>query len=199
MHPVTDLPFRTFDDLPALGLEVRIDCRCGRRAVFDGSQPVLVGRVIMGAQLKCQTVLHDGEPCRGQIAPLIGKSARQGWNLNDHVLALQARHPNADRQSRAAGYRGMLERGEIGFLYCMACVPPYAIEAVAFDELPWHRYLDAPPGHRFRCPGCRKTMAMHVHGYANFGGSHGQSTTGSDGPPTIIPKRRSRNWMKQSD
>lgn len=173
MPRLVDLPFTSFGDLDAYDLEVAIACRCGRTAVFNGQTvgprgETLFNRIIMGARFTCSTVLPDGNRCRGLIVPKIRRRGREGWTLDDHVRALWARHPDADRKSTASGLKGMVARGEVAFLWCLTCQPMYEIDFVAFDEPPWDRYLRLESDVRFRCPACRKALGMHVHGFSNL-------------------------------
>jgi hypothetical protein len=45
----------------------------------------------------------------------------------------------------------------------MHCVPSWEINHVPIDEPPWS-VVNRSSNDRFRCPGCRKPVAWHIHG-----------------------------------
>jgi hypothetical protein len=73
---------------------------------------------------------------------------------------------SAPPRNRPTGgsYTDIVRRGEIAFMECRHCIPPYQIEAVHFDEPPWNRFLNRPTSDRFCCPGCGHRMVMHIQG-----------------------------------
>ena len=71
--------------------------------------------------------------------------------------------PGAPAGSRDGSYGDIVRRGEVAFIFCKHCIPPYTIEAVLFHEPPWHRYLNYPSSWDFLCPGCRRPLTMQLH------------------------------------
>jgi hypothetical protein len=51
----------------------------------------------------------------------------------------------------------------LAFLSCSTCLPSWEIKNVPIDEPPWSA-LNRGRRERFRCPGCRKSVAWHIHG-----------------------------------
>jgi len=71
--------------------------------------------------------------------------------------------PPPGASTGVGSYGDIVRRGEVAFLYCDHCNPPYAIRAVLFHEPPWNRYLNYPSCWDFLCPGCRRPLKMHLH------------------------------------
>ena len=84
---------------------------------------------------------------------------RRPFSAKGLRLTPPPRHPIVQQWS----YADLVRRGEVAYLFCDHCVPPVTVDAILFDEPPWNRFLNHPAGTRFRCPGCRRPMVMHVH------------------------------------
>jgi hypothetical protein len=60
------LPFRTYGDVEAAGLEITVTCsKCGRSVLIDASDEAMRNRRLCGARLVCTTVLPHGPTCTG--------------------------------------------------------------------------------------------------------------------------------------
>ena len=60
------LPFRTYGDVEAAGLEITVTCsKCGRSVLIDASDEAMRDRRLCGARLVCTTVLPHGPTCTG--------------------------------------------------------------------------------------------------------------------------------------
>ena len=60
------LPFATYGDVEAAGLEISVTClKCGRSTLIDGSDNALRDRRLCGVKLVCTTVLPHGPTCTG--------------------------------------------------------------------------------------------------------------------------------------
>jgi hypothetical protein len=80
------------------------------------------------------------------------------------VLGLRMRPPPGTPIGIDGGsYGAIVRRGEVAYLFCDHCIPPYRIDSVLFHEPPWNRYLNYPSSWNFRCPGCGHTLSMQLH------------------------------------
>jgi hypothetical protein len=60
------LPFRTYGDVEAAGLEITVTCgKCGRSVLIDAGSEAIRGRRLCGARLVCTRVLPHGPTCTG--------------------------------------------------------------------------------------------------------------------------------------
>ena len=64
-----------------------------------------------------------------------------------------------------SSYGAVARRRHRAWIYCKHCVPPWSIDAIDFNDMPWRRYLNYPSEARFRCPACRNLMSMLVMDY----------------------------------
>lgn len=60
---VLPLPFTTFGDVAAAGLEISVSCRCRRKFLIDAAHESIRDRPLCGVQFRCTTVLPDGNRC----------------------------------------------------------------------------------------------------------------------------------------
>jgi len=60
---VLSLPFATFGDVAAAGLEISVTCRCRRERLIDGVHEAIRDRPLCRARFRCTTVLPHGEKC----------------------------------------------------------------------------------------------------------------------------------------
>jgi hypothetical protein len=58
----------------------------------------------------------------------------------------------------------------IADLYCPYCLPPWEMRDVCFDQPPWS---SVPADARLLCPGCRRTVLMHVRSAETHWGAIG--------------------------
>jgi hypothetical protein len=117
------LPFTTFGDIAALGLEARAWCSsCKSWGCIDTSDPRWSGRRFAGTRLRCQKRRYDGAPCGGlghlSIAPV--------ERINP-ASAIECVH-----------------------LTCGRCVPSWEILDVRLDLPPWSA-ITLGKGDRFCC------------------------------------------------
>jgi hypothetical protein len=76
-----DLPFKTFADLEAQGLELQVTCqRCRRRTLIEIT-PELRERSVIGRRFRCKGSWYDGTPealvCRPSRSSGLGLGARR--------------------------------------------------------------------------------------------------------------------------
>jgi hypothetical protein len=140
------LPFTTFDQVAALGLEVEIYCRrCHHQAKADPASPQLRGKRFVDVRFRChQTVkLWTAEPARRcdslgclTIKPPADKAIRPG-------------------QSILHAYVG-----------CGTCVPGWSIAQARRDDPLWKPIWDKEgPRNRIGCPGCGHKLITHWSGH----------------------------------
>jgi hypothetical protein len=71
------VPFSTFGEIPALGLEVHVWCsRCKSSRRMDISGQAMRARSFAGARFRCERVMWDGQVCGGFGAPSIHRPER---------------------------------------------------------------------------------------------------------------------------
>jgi hypothetical protein len=51
----------------------------------------------------------------------------------------------------------------LAFLSCSTCLPSWEINHVPIDKPPWS-VVNREGNDRFKCPGCGKAVAWHIHG-----------------------------------
>lgn len=83
---VLTLPFATFGDVAAAGLEISVTCRCRRELLIDAAHESIRDRPLCDARFRCTTVLPHGQKC-----------AASSWISIDHAGSWAeqiARRPN---------------------------------------------------------------------------------------------------------
>jgi hypothetical protein len=60
---VLPLPFTTFGDVAAAGLEISVTCRCRREILIDSAHESIRDRWLCDVRFSCTTVLPDGMRC----------------------------------------------------------------------------------------------------------------------------------------
>lgn len=129
-----ELPFHTFGELPALGLEARVYCPCCFRWHRVNSADIsLRDRRFALARFRCMNTRRSGETC-GAFG----------------VVHIQP----AERLPLGGAIR-------LAFLWCKRCVPSWEISHLPIDRAPWN-VADATANHRFRCPGCGSRIEWHI-------------------------------------
>jgi hypothetical protein len=137
------LPFTTFDELAALGLEVEIRCpSCYRVTKIDPADERLRDRPFTVTRFRCAGMrdygfAHPRRPCEG-----LG-----------HV---HIRPPDATRirPGQAIPWCSIA---------CPRCVPYWEIDQAPRDQPPWQA-IWAQPGARLACPTCRSVLTTVWHG-----------------------------------
>jgi hypothetical protein len=130
------LPFTTFGEAAALGLEAHIYCPgCFRARQVDPAADRLRDRCFAGTRFRCTNVRWTGETCGGSGSATIRP---------DELLPVGG-------------------NVTLAFLSCERCLPPWYINYIPIDRPPWAT-VDWRAGDRFRCPGCRGAVAWHIHG-----------------------------------
>ena len=72
------LPFRTYGDVEAAGLEISVTCsKCSRSVLIDAGDDAIRGRRLCGGRLVCTTVIPHGPTCTGQGLLRVDHSSRQ--------------------------------------------------------------------------------------------------------------------------
>jgi hypothetical protein len=134
------LPFRTFGEIAALGLELTVHCSsCSREAKLDPTDERLRHRCFAGARLRCTAMIQRytrpsstcGQPGYLYIRP------RELLAISGSV--------------------------SLALLFCRRCVPYWQIDHVQLDKLPWSA-TRLGPDDRFRCPACRGPVDWQIHG-----------------------------------
>ena len=133
------LPFTTFGEAAALGLEAHVYCpSCYTTRQLDPMADNLRGRSFAGARFRCTNVRWTGNTCGGQGTLTIQPAA-------------------------------LLPVGgdvRIAFLWCDRCLPPWQISHIPIDRPPWNvvgsRGREGGFGERFRCPGCGGRVAWNI-------------------------------------
>jgi len=137
-------PFRTFDEIAALGLEVEVYYPGCYRYVgpIDLMDERLRGRPFTGARFVCSQTrrIYDASPptvcgCRGHIV---------------------VRPPACD----------LIKPGQSipwCSISCPRCVPPWEVSQAAAHLPPW-KSIWTQPGVRVACPACRSPLATSWHG-----------------------------------
>lgn len=132
------LPFSTFGEIAALGLEAHVWClACKRQGRIDPADDRWSGRLFAGARLRCSSRRLDGARC--------------------HSVGVLSLRP-AERIPSNSGI-------EHACMQCLRCVPFWEILDVRLDRPPWSAL---PTGARFTCPGCRGPVSMVFHGGAGI-------------------------------
>ena len=140
LHP---LPFTTFGEIAALGLEAEVQCSsCYRQTKVDPADRRLNDRVFAAAPFRC-----SGMRDRGFAVPLQPCRAPGFVYVKPTVL--------------------LPVGGEVTliFLSCPRCVPPWFIEHIPADRPPFLR-VGWGPDDRYRCPACRGRIDWRFHGPA---------------------------------
>ena len=129
------LPFRTFAEIEAHGLELQVwcsGCHTIRRLELE---PAYRNRVFAGARLICKRL----------VAAQFGSVGRVTCNSIGH---LQIRLPQAIDPSLAI---------ECATLACPKCVPPWEVGPIPRDWPTWAEAL-ATSGAYFVCPACHTRL-----------------------------------------
>jgi hypothetical protein len=130
------LPFITFGEAAALGLEAHVYCpSCYTTRQVDPAADRLRGRCFAGTRFRCTNVRGTGETCGGPGSVTI----------------------------RPADLLPVGGDVRLAFLLCERCRPPWYINHIPIDRPPW-TVVDWRVGDRFRCPSCRGAVGWHIHG-----------------------------------
>jgi hypothetical protein len=130
------LPFATFGEAAALGLEAHVYCpRCYTKRQVDPTADRLRGRCFARARFRCISVRWTGEMCGGQGSVAIRPT---------ELLPV-----GSDVQ--------------LAFLWCDRCLPPWAINHIPIERPPWS-VVEWRASDRFRWPRCRGAVGWHIHG-----------------------------------
>jgi hypothetical protein len=126
------LPYKTFGEAAAFGLEVEVSCQCGRHVVIDGMAPAFRVRRIMGTRFRCTTILPHGVACAGLPSIYIRKRGRGRWTMADYSCAIRARQVAAPIDAKPGTFASIVKLCEVAFLYDRGCVPSYTIDMIEF-------------------------------------------------------------------
>jgi hypothetical protein len=130
------LPFATFGEAAALGLEAHAYCpTCYRTRQIDPAADQLRNRCFAGARFRCTSIRWNGETCG-----------------NPGTLTM-----------RPAALLPVGGAVTLAFLWCDRCLPPWQISYIPIGRPPWS-VVYSRKGDRFRCPGCQSGVRWHVHG-----------------------------------
>lgn len=132
------LPFTTFDEIAALGLQVEIECRrCHHRAMADPASPRLRGTRFVDVRFRCEQL----------IQPWTAEPARRCHSLGH----LNIKAP-ADKKIRGQGIMR-------AYITCGNCVPGWSIEQAPLDDPLWKPIWDrATRSNCLVCPGCGRKL-----------------------------------------
>jgi hypothetical protein len=111
------LPFKTFGEAAAFGLEVEVSCQCGRHVVIDGMAPAFRVWRIMGTRFRCTTMLPHGVACAGLPSIYIRKRGRGRWTMADHSHAIRTRQAAAPIDAKPGTFALIVKCCEVAFLY----------------------------------------------------------------------------------
>lgn len=138
------LPFSTFDDVRARGLEVAVRCsRCWHNVTLDLADARLSTRSFCGGiRFRCTNVLKPWSEGPGKVCNAVG--------------SLVVRPPK-EESARLMG------SGRHGYIVCPTCEPGWHIHVLARDEAPWREIFDHPRFTGLRCPTCRAKLKVAVH------------------------------------
>lgn len=132
-YKLKPLPFRTFGDLPRVGLVLEVWC-----STCKNSRPVSISerfasRLFGMVRFTCRGRRNDGQLCRGLGHP--------------HIVPLE---PAETRVAFAS-------------LNCPRCVPPWSASPVRFDQPPWDRAPIDTSNERYQCPACGGQVRATFH------------------------------------
>jgi hypothetical protein len=141
LHP---LPFTTFGEIAALGLEVEVRCAgCRHEVKFDPADEQLRNRPFAGAPFRCTATIQRYTAHPAYIC------GRPGHVYIRPHERLQVGGPVT-----------------LAFLFCRRCAPyGWQINHVQLDQPPWSATRFGPDD-RFRCPACHGRVDWHIHGPA---------------------------------
>lgn len=142
------LPFSTFDDVRARGLEAAVHCsRCWHKVTLDLADTRLSARSFCGGvRFRCTNFLKPWTERAGEVCNAVGS-----------VVV----HPSKAESARLIG------SGRHGYIVCPACTPGWRIHVLARDEAPWREIFDDPRFTGLRCPACRSKLKVDVHNSSN--------------------------------
>ena len=130
------LPFTTFGQIAALQLKATVYCpRCYEHRPIDPAAEYLRERCFATTRFRCTKIRYTGAVCGCLGSVEIEPSAPLPVG-GDYNLA---------------------------FLSCTTCAPPWLVNRVPIDQPPWSA-VRRERGDRFKCPGCGKAAAWHIHG-----------------------------------
>lgn len=128
------LPFRTFGELPGVGLVLEVGCiGCRSRKVVEIGES-LARRVFGRVRFSCSAVRPGLGACVGPGVPQVVPVAP------------------IDRSMRFLT------------LTCPRCVPPWTARDVVLDGFPWCAAPIDPATERYRCPACGGQVRATFHG-----------------------------------
>jgi hypothetical protein len=130
------LPFTTFGEAAALGLEAHVCCpTCYTTRQVDPTADRLRDLCFARTRFRCTNVRWTGETCGGPGSVTI-------------------------RPVELLPVGGDVR---LAFLFCDRCLPPWYINHIPIDWPPWST-AHWRAGDRFRCPGCQAAVSWQVHG-----------------------------------
>jgi hypothetical protein len=137
-------PFRTFDEIAALGLEVSVYCSsCYReRGPIDLTDARLRGKPFAGTRFVCSSIRRYGSAAPPRACGTLG-----------HLII---RPPARDRipPGRSIPWCS---------ISCPRCVPCWEVNQAAKHLPPWDK-IWTEPGVRLACPACRSTLTTSWQG-----------------------------------
>jgi hypothetical protein len=130
------LPFKTFGEIAALGLQAKIYCPgCHEHRPIDPAAEHLRDRCFATTRFRCTKTRYTGDicGCHGsvEIEPTV-------------LLPVGGEDP-------------------LAFLSCGTCLPPWEINYVPIDRPQWS-VVKRERDDRFKCPGCQRAVAWRIHG-----------------------------------
>jgi hypothetical protein len=132
------LPFATFGEAAALGLEADVYCPiCFRTCRLDPAKDRLRNRCFARTRFRCTNVRWTGHTCAGPGSVTF-------------------------RLTELLPVGGAVT---VAILFCEHCLPPWYVRHIPIDSPPWNA-ADWRRGDRFRCPGCRRAVGWNIHGPA---------------------------------
>jgi hypothetical protein len=132
------LPYTTFDEIAAHGLEVEIECRkCRHRAMADPASPLLRGKRFVDVRFRCQQF----------VQPWSAQPARRCHSLGHiHIK------PTPDKKIHGQGIMR-------AYVTCGNCMPSWSIDQAPLDDPLWKPIWGrATRSNRLVCPGCGRKL-----------------------------------------
>jgi hypothetical protein len=144
--PLLSLPYTTFDEVRARGLEVVVYCSaCRRKAAIDLDDPRLAGKSFAaGVRFTCSAVVQRWT---ADLPVICGSAA-----------SLHVRPPPARRLKPS---QAILHCA----ISCPRCRPSWTIDEARRDDPVWKPMFERPRRHGFRCPACHAGLHLRWHGW----------------------------------
>lgn len=160
-------PFRTFDEIHELGLEVHVYCPNCYRYVgpIDLTDTRLRGRPFTGARFICSQTrrIYDAVPAR--VCGCLG-----------HII-LRPQTADFIPPSRSIPWCSIA---------CPRCVPHWEISQAAKHLPPWNNVF-TQPGVRMACPACRSPLTTSWNGLDGIPHTDGYRRGADAMPPSSSP------------